>query len=798
MKRIYLTIVVSLIATTMLLAQAPQGFNYTAIVRNADGTAVKNKAVTLEVNLQNVDASKVYYTEKHKVTTNNNGVLSVVIGSGTTTDNFSAIPWEKGNIFVQLKVDGKPLTATKLQSVPYALYAQSGGGSTSNSDVLFAVKNKKGDTVFAVYPEGVRVYVDKNGKAQRGGFAVATRGYGKGNESTEVFSVTPDSTRIYIKDNGKTQRGGFAIATRRLSKGAEQEKEIFTIDPNHNVKVVVDDKGKNKTSRGGFAVATRGFSNKGEKEIGKTIFTTTVDSTRVYLNDQNKGKAQRGGFAVATRSLSKGEIKNNFNISTSKQAEVIDGENRILWYPQKNAFMAGRIVVKKAEDVGENSFASGYECKAMGDYSTAIGYKALAEGTNSFALGEGASASKSQSYAIGREAKASGQGSYAFGSGCPGGKIGEEKWHAAPAPKAQGNYSYAFGLGSISSGRASLAIGYYAKATNQFSMSFGSSLTSSGYRSTAIGTELESSGYRSTAIGTYAKAKGINSVVIGIGGRIMASTNLKPIILKSVADGYNCLAMGLSAKSSSFGSVAIGTFPIASGRFSVAIGGELDNGTNPITYRYAEAKGNSSVAIGTNVTAVGSNSIAIGNDIGVGRNANYSFGIGLCRKNKIDSIQQPNTMVIMGGKVGIGTVSPDKTFVVNGDARITGNIYYTQSGKKIYTKPDFVFDRNYTQNYTITEIEEFIEENSHLPWLTSAKEEEEEGVNMTRMSFETLEAVENQQLQIIQLKKENDKLKAQQEQQNKENQQLKNKTKQQDEKIKELEKQIEEIKRMLK
>ncbi len=50
-------------------------------------------------------------------------------------------------------------------------------------------------------------------------------------------------------------------------------------------------------------------------------------------------------------------------------------------------------------------------------------------------------------------------------------------------------------------------------------------------------------------------------------------------------------------------------------------------------------------------------------------------------------------------------------------------------------------------------MEEFINKNNHLPWLTSSKKEND-GINMTRMSFQTLEAVENQQLQIIDLNKQ--------------------------------------------
>jgi D-mannonate dehydratase len=54
------------------------------------------------------------------------------------------------------------------------------------------------------------------------------------------------------------------------------------------------------------------------------------------------------------------------------------------------------------------------------------------------------------------------------------------------------------------------------------------------------------------------------------------------------------------------------------------------------------------------------------------------------------------------------------------------------------------------------EVEEFLNKENHLPWITSAvKEKEENGevVDMTRMAFETVESVENIQLQVIEQQK---------------------------------------------
>jgi len=130
-------------------------------------------------------------------------------------------------------------------------------------------------------------------------------------------------------------------------------------------------------------------------------------------------------------------------------------------------------------------------------------------------------------------------------------------------------------------------------------------------------------------------------------------------------------------------------------------------------------------------------------------------------------------MTIQGatGNVGIGT-APAYKLDVNGDIRAVGSVYYGGAGGvangTLYSKPDFVFKPTY-KTFSTKETEQFIRLNGHLPWVTSAVQEQKDNqsaVDMTRMSFETLEAVENLQLQIIEqqklileLKKEIDLLK---------------------------------------
>jgi|GEM_PF-695739 len=106
-------------------------------------------------------------------------------------------------------------------------------------------------------------------------------------------------------------------------------------------------------------------------------------------------------------------------------------------------------------------------------------------------------------------------------------------------------------------------------------------------------------------------------------------------------------------------------------------------------------------------------------------------------------------------RVGIRTWTPQYDLDVSGDIRATGSVFYGGTAGSAngtpYNKPDFVFEENYP-HFSIEEVSDFLEREKHLPWITSARQEKEENgdvIDMTRMAFETVETVENLQLQII-------------------------------------------------
>lgn len=87
------------------------------------------------------------------------------------------------------------------------------------NDPLFEVKNTQGETVFGVYPDGVRVFVNEGQKGNIGGFAVSGRSATKSIQ--DYLLITPDSTRIYIDTaSSKGNIGGFAVSGRSATKTA--------------------------------------------------------------------------------------------------------------------------------------------------------------------------------------------------------------------------------------------------------------------------------------------------------------------------------------------------------------------------------------------------------------------------------------------------------------------------------------------------------------------------------------------------------------------------------------------------
>jgi hypothetical protein len=330
----------------------------------------------------------------------------------------------------------------------------------------------------------------------------------------------------------------------------------------------------------------------------------------------------------------------------------IDHDNRMFFDKSKGAFRAGLDLGGRWNEasIGSNSFAGGYDTGASGSRSTAFGSGSVASGDNSFAVGWSPSASGYTSIALGYETAASGGSSTATGA------------HTT----ASGGASTAMGRETTASGTNSMAIGL-GDVVNTTSPVFP---TVSGVSSLGIfmgdqeGINIASANTMAVLGGDFIVGSyQLDDTTTGTEDSRMFFDKSKGAFRAGHASwnqwddanvGNQSTAFGSDTRASGQYSTAMGRTTTASGTYSTAIGVETI------------ASGGASTAIGRETTASGDYSIAIGLGNPDEANANpivsgaSSFGIFMGDQGAID-VSQANTMAIMGGNVGIGTVAPAAT-----------------------------------------------------------------------------------------------------------------------------------------
>ncbi|MDF1576506.1 MAG: hypothetical protein P1P86_15065 [Bacteroidales bacterium] len=139
MKKLF-SLIASLTVLSGIFAQSPDKMSYQAIIRNNSNNLVTSVPVGMKISiLQGSADGTVVYAETQSPESNANGLVSIEIGTGTTTDDFSAIDWSGGPYYIKTETDpdgGANYTivgVSQLLSVPYALYSETAGNVFSGS-----------------------------------------------------------------------------------------------------------------------------------------------------------------------------------------------------------------------------------------------------------------------------------------------------------------------------------------------------------------------------------------------------------------------------------------------------------------------------------------------------------------------------------------------------------------------------------------------------------------------------------------------------------------------------------------
>ena len=250
---------------SLLLAQAPEGVNYQALIRDASGVVVANQNVGIQLSLLQGSASasasgSAVYKENFSPTTNDFGLVNLQIGAGTPTlGTFSSIDWSNGTYFIETAVDVSGgtsyvvISTTQFMSVPYALYAKNAG---NNSSFDFIYPDGKSGIIPLISipnnyspPSGKRLYVTQ---LYSNLDLVQTNNLSTFNYtgSIETYIVPQGISNITIEANGA--QGGTAYNTFAGGRGAMMKGDFF-LNSGEVIKIVVGQLGgsSSTTSSGG-------------------------------------------------------------------------------------------------------------------------------------------------------------------------------------------------------------------------------------------------------------------------------------------------------------------------------------------------------------------------------------------------------------------------------------------------------------------------------------------------------------------------------------------------------------------
>lgn len=615
---------VLLLTITGAFSQVPDGFSYQAIARDNSGNPLSETNLDVRIAiLSSISPLIVIWEEEHAVSTNNFGLFTLTVGTSAFKTNGSL------NSFSEID------------------------WSIGEYYIRPSVKESSGSWQI----------LDAS-RIQSVPFSIATKSHSGG--KLEVVSLNDASVEALFEVRRK------------------DGQPVFSVFPDR-VEMHVDDVGT-KGARGGFSVG--GFDRtKGSQDY---LFISP-DSIRMYIPETDiiskKGAGSRGGFAVGGFDpANKAEETMYFNLSGNKNMEIYEDVARMLWYPQKEAFQAGRINIINTDSVGQNSIAFGYHPQANGNYSQAFGRLAIAAGENSTAIGHSAIARGLDSYALGSGAQAIGINSFALGSG------------------GIDTSGVATGLNTMASGTNSFALGMGAQATNTGSIAFGLNARSTGHSATSIGYYSESSGNYSMALGYKSRAIGMLGASFGVYSRAEGRYSLSLGYSSDALDDYS-VSVGFNAQSSGKYSTGIGYNSNASENYSTAIGYKaVASGLDSYSFgSQSEALGEKSFAFGT----VGLNEDGTPNKIPTKASGNYSLAMGMgTSATSLGSIAiGVNTSSLSDGAVALGNGARAQgeyatalgyKALANGNKAISIGAYYdTQIMRFIYNPVTRRFEITY-------------------------------------------------------------------------------------------------------
>jgi hypothetical protein len=212
-----------------VFSQAPQYLNYQGVARDASNNIISTTiGLKFEI-LQGSTTGLLVYGETNTSTPGSAGIFTAAIGSGVvSTGTFSAINWATGPYFIRVSIDPaggtsfSTVSTSQLMSVPYALYAEKSGGSSS-----LPTGTLTGQTLY--WDDPSNTWIVDNNLLNDGKQVVIGDPAIVGSNKLKVVSYAPaDSSAIFGYHPNAV---GNQSAIRGFASGASTNSGTLNIDP---------------------------------------------------------------------------------------------------------------------------------------------------------------------------------------------------------------------------------------------------------------------------------------------------------------------------------------------------------------------------------------------------------------------------------------------------------------------------------------------------------------------------------------------------------------------------------------
>jgi hypothetical protein len=287
------------------------GINFQGVGRNSSGAVLASTKISLRFSvIQSSETGTVEYVESKEVTTNAQGIFSVVIGDGTQiskTGNFSDINWKINPKFLKVEMDpagGTSFVAmgtTRLQSVPFAYYAN--GVNADNVDgVLSASKGGTGVASISALKTALAIDQINNTSDLAKPISTATQAA----LDTKVNQVT--GKELSSNDYTTAEKNKLAAIT-GINTG-DQDLSGYATTTQLAIKANTTDVSTSLTGK---------VDKVAGKELSSNDYTTTEKNKLASITGTNTGDQDLSGFSTTTQLATKA---NTTDVTTSLAGKV--------------------------------------------------------------------------------------------------------------------------------------------------------------------------------------------------------------------------------------------------------------------------------------------------------------------------------------------------------------------------------------------------------------------------------------------------------------------------------------------